>query len=574
MSEPNDQQPQQQGSQTFTRRALLQGMALFGAIGTLGGESLFSTRDAHADTISVSADFTTAIGPALDKSRFGVYNSGLVGLDRYQRDADKLLALQPDSLRFDGGLWGFNINQNLVQGIGNYNFSDADQLISLLNSRNVKPYWSYEYEPPPLQQNGDYKSPPNNLDNWARVLGDIASHFKSSGHPVGYHEIWNEPDLGTVFWTGNQNDYNAIYQRGVTAIRGVDAGAIVGGPALAIAPGWADEFLNFLTSHQLPLDYFSFHHYGTDYDGALQAMQSVKTKYGLANTVIHLNEYNPYTNRTNDTSSPCDHYPAAAQLLTDFSNFLNYPYLRLVNWAQFMDPGNGYEHIGLISVDGHLKAAYNGWAIFARMPVDRRATSISGPLRAMASTNGQTASLVVWNQSGSDQTTSVTLKNLPFSNGTLAVYRIDGTYSSYYDNPQYEALTQTESHTGVSSGWNWNGTIPNNGVVYFEAKAGNSSGSPFDPNVYYKIVNKNSAKLAAVSGMSLADGANITQWNDNGTADHLWRFIDTGGGYYKIVNKNSGKLMAVSGMSLADGANITQWNDNGTPDHLWHPISS
>jgi hypothetical protein len=251
MSEPNDQQPQQQGSQTFTRRTLLQGMALFGAIGTLGGESLFSTRDAHAGTISVSADFTTAIGPALDKSRFGVYNSGLVGLDRYQRDADKLLALQPDSLRFDGGLWGFNINQNLVQGIGNYNFSDADQLISLLNSRNVKPYWSYEYEPPPLQQNGDYKSPPNNLDNWARVLGDIASHFKSSGHPVGYHEI--------------------------------------------------------------------------------------------------------------DTSSPCDHYPAAAQLLTDFSNFLNYPYLRLVNWAQFMDPGNGYEHIGLISVDGHLKAAYNGW---------------------------------------------------------------------------------------------------------------------------------------------------------------------------------------------------------------------
>lgn len=79
----------------------------------------------------------------------------------------------------------------------------------------------------------------------------------------------------------------------------------------------------------------------------------------------------------------------------------------------------------------------------------------------------------------------------------------------------------------MSSGWNWNGTIPNNGVVYFEAKAGNSSGSPFDPNVYYKIVNKNSGKLAAVSGMSLADGANITQWNDNGTADHLWHPISS-----------------------------------------------
>ena len=575
MSDPKDPQLQRKKRRDLTRRRFIQGSATFGTLGALGGGSMFYTSSAHADNIAVSADFAAGTGPALDKSRFGVFNSGLVGLDRYQRDADRLLALKPDSLRFDGGLWGFNINKNLVQGIGNYDFTEPDQLISLLNSRNVKPYWSYEYEPPPLQQNGDYKSPPNNLDNWARVLADIASHFKNSGHPVGYHEIWNEPDLGTVFWTGNQNDYNNIYQRGVTAIRGVDPAAIVGGPALAIATGWADEFLNFLTSHQLPLDYFSFHHYGTDYDGALQAMQGVKAKYGLANTVIHLNEYNPYTNRTNDTNSPCDRFPAAAQLLTDFKNFLNYPYLRLVSWAQFMDPGDGFEHIGLVSVDGHVKAAYNGWAIYARMPVDRRQVSISGSLQAMASTDGSTASLVVWNQSGSDQTTTITLNNLPFSNGTLTVYRIDGTYSSYYDNPQYEALTQTESHAGVSSGWNWSGTVPNNGVVYFEAKTGSGGGgSPFNPNTYYKIVNKYSGKLMAVSGMSQSDGAQITQWNDNGTPDHLWKFVDAGGGYYKIVNKNSGKLMAVSGMSLSDGANVTQWNDNGTPDHLWQPVDA
>ena len=110
--------------------------------------------------------------------------------------------------------------------------------------------------------------------------------------------------------------------------------------------------------------------------------------------------------------------------------------------------------------------------------------------------------------------------------------------------------------------WTDNGT-PDHNWQFVDAGGG-----------YYKIVNKNSGKLLAVSGMSQADGANVTQWNDNGTPDHLWQLVDAGGGYYKIVNKNSGKLMAVSGMSQADGANVTQWNDNGTPDHLWQRVQA
>jgi hypothetical protein len=87
-----------------------------------------------------------------------------------------------------------------------------------------------------------------------------------------------------------------------------------------------------------------------------------------------------------------------------------------------------------------------------------------------------------------------------------------------------------------------------------------------------RIFNRNSGKLLAVAGASTADGAFVTQWYDNGTSDHLWRFVDAGGGWSKIVNVNSGKLMAVSGASTADGAQITQWPDNGTTDHLWRLI--
>ncbi|SDM65797.1 Ricin-type beta-trefoil lectin domain-like [Actinacidiphila guanduensis] len=42
---------------------------------------------------------------------------------------------------------------------------------------------------------------------------------------------------------------------------------------------------------------------------------------------------------------------------------------------------------------------------------------------------------------------------------------------------------------------------------------------------WFRIQNRNSGKVLAVSGMSQADAAQVTQWSDNGTADHLWRFI-------------------------------------------------
>jgi hypothetical protein len=45
-----------------------------------------------------------------------------------------------------------------------------------------------------------------------------------------------------------------------------------------------------------------------------------------------------------------------------------------------------------------------------------------------------------------------------------------------------------------------------------------------------RIQNKNSGKLLAVSGMSLADSAEVTQYEDNGTTDHLWTVVDNGDG--------------------------------------------
>ncbi|WP_333771101.1 glutaminase domain-containing protein [Streptomyces sp. IBSBF 2435] len=86
---------------------------------------------------------------------------------------------------------------------------------------------------------------------------------------------------------------------------------------------------------------------------------------------------------------------------------------------------------------------------------------------------------------------------------------------------------------------------------------------------WHRIQNRNSGKVLAVSGMSLADTAEVTQYTDNGTADHVWTLLDNGDGTVRIANRNSGKVLAVHDQSTADGAHVQQYQDNGTPDHLW-----
>lgn len=88
----------------------------------------------------------------------------------------------------------------------------------------------------------------------------------------------------------------------------------------------------------------------------------------------------------------------------------------------------------------------------------------------------------------------------------------------------------------------------------------------------YRIRSYYSNNVLGVDGESKVDSALIKVAIENGTPDHVWQFIDTGGGQFKIKNMNSGLLLGVSGESSLNGANIVQFHDSGTRDHLWKVI--
>ncbi|UQU65852.1 glycoside hydrolase family 127 protein [Couchioplanes caeruleus] len=101
------------------------------------------------------------------------------------------------------------------------------------------------------------------------------------------------------------------------------------------------------------------------------------------------------------------------------------------------------------------------------------------------------------------------------------------------------------------------------------------AGTPWQSTaVAFRIQNQNSGKVLGVDAMSTANSARVVQFSDNGTADHLWRFIDNGDGWVKIQNVNSGKLLGVDAMSTADSAQVVQYEDSGTADHLWQVLDN
>lgn len=444
---------------------------------------LVASGTAQAQSATVTANFAVEADHPLIKSKFGLFNSGYVSLARWRADSHLMAPLRPARVRWET-MWGNEQHDwaPMVTGDPNnptYNFGQIDQLVDLINANNAQPVPALTYTPDILQPpGGNWNNPPTNPSVWAnRIAPAFANHWKQTGRRIGSYEIWNEPDLPGVFWTGNQAQYLDLYDEASRAIRAADPDAYLEGPALCCV-SWARPFVNRVLSNNLPLDGFSFHAYTDATNGSLEgnyqgATDSGLTAYRMATVDDNLNEYN----WTNDFTVPTDviTHRGAAQLLKSFKALLAKPWITRVEWAQFQDPicPTTCDVIGLVDAQGHRRASYNAFLLYANMPVNRTRLDISGPVDGISSTDGHKAGVLLWNTSGSPQTVSAALNNVPFPTGNFRVHRIDAQHASYVDNPASETLVPVEQRFGVSTaGLGWSGVIPDHGVVYLEAEDG------------------------------------------------------------------------------------------------------
>jgi xylan 1,4-beta-xylosidase len=152
-------------------------------------------------------------------------------------------------------------------------FFNADQIVDFLLSIGMKPFVELSFMPGALASGRTtvfkYRgnvTPPRHYRLWAAFIERLVAHWvdRYGVREVGqwFFEVWNEPNLD-VFWTGSRNDYFKLYRAAAGAIKKVDPSLPVGGPATA-RDGWIDEFLDFCTASDVPVDFVSTHHYPTD----------------------------------------------------------------------------------------------------------------------------------------------------------------------------------------------------------------------------------------------------------------------------------------------------------------------
>ncbi len=154
-----------------------------------------------------------------------------------------------------------------------YSFFNADQIFDFLRSIGMRPFVELSFMPSAIASGGDAVfhyagniTPPKTLSAWATLITKIVAHWVDrygiAEVRAWFFEVWNEPNL-TAFWTGSKQDYLALYEHTARAIKAIDAGLRVGGPATA-DNAWVPDLVAFCGASDIPLDFISTHHYPTD----------------------------------------------------------------------------------------------------------------------------------------------------------------------------------------------------------------------------------------------------------------------------------------------------------------------
>jgi xylan 1,4-beta-xylosidase len=445
----------------------------------------------------VYVDYAVGVDNPLIKTKFNVYDPVGPTMEQFNRNVKIINELNIETYRIELG-WGrrysgFGLNR-MIEGTPDdlvYNYDPLDHMVTELKKQNVLLHGAYCYCPFPLQdtaiQNYRDSRAPGSIEKWKEIVTTVARHYFDMGIPFGVDEVWNEADGLYVFYSGTEEEFRQVYRSTVEGVLSVNPDATIAGPASAPELMWYLSFPEFVASEKLPMDAFTFHHYGSA-ELALHSIDKVANSLDrfphFKTTSMVMDEWHsadliePWC-RDDDVRST---YEGASQLLHDFNVLLTRPELTSVSWAWYMDPARAKATcMGLITRDGHRKAVFNAWKIYGNMPVDRKKVTVIGPLEAMASCDEHNIGVVIWNPDPYRRRIDVHLDNISFAKGDVRIYRIDSLHASWGDGGE-ENLIPVESFTDVDlAGWQWlDHIIPEHGIIYIEAddKSGLSELTP------------------------------------------------------------------------------------------------
>ena len=185
-----------------------------------------------------------------------------------------------------------------------YDFRHTDLIISRLVENNVEVVYRLgnSIDHTPFKR---LSCVPEDFAKWARIAEHIIAHYREGWaegfyySSLRYWEIWNEPDLIylglNTMWQGTEEQFFELYKVASRHLKARFPEILVGGygAARTRAP-FFENFLKMASEERLPLDFFSWHRYGSEIEELRDQARRVRClldKYGYTNTVSVLDEW-------------------------------------------------------------------------------------------------------------------------------------------------------------------------------------------------------------------------------------------------------------------------------------------
>ena len=205
-----------------------------------------------------------------DRAAITLREAWRADLDRWHKEAGLKRVRFHGIFNDEMAVYGSTI---LTRGKTEMNLQNVFQVYDGLKERGVSPFVELSFMPKALASgtrtfpgyNGNI-TPPKSNEEWA---GFVANFVKALIERYGIQEVrswpfevWNEANLA-FFWTGDQQQYFDMYKATAVALKQIDPGLMVGGPATS-ATAWIGEFASYCSDNNAPVDFFSTHVYAGD----------------------------------------------------------------------------------------------------------------------------------------------------------------------------------------------------------------------------------------------------------------------------------------------------------------------
>jgi hypothetical protein len=200
---------------------------------------------------TVTIDLSANNGAATNRG------SGFLSGYNASQPADSLLTpMKSKLLRLDAGLENIYSGDPVSSALYSRATSNGGAVMYILGDAWIQNFGGFN-------PSGARAVTSSTMSAWNAMVALAVNTAKASGQHLQW-DIWNEPDI-TVFWTGSESDYQAMWQNAVNTIRGIDGSQVIVGPSTCCNGSgsawgsWATDLMSFAKANNVLPNIIAIH---------------------------------------------------------------------------------------------------------------------------------------------------------------------------------------------------------------------------------------------------------------------------------------------------------------------------